>query len=155
MEAKEYKRRALDSLRERARQRGIEVTGRKDEPRLLLMRSDGLLLSYQEDWWRSAFKRSGYGGAFIFESEADDPLIRPAIVLLINLGDFLIPMRSPENLKQVEYFIGRLVRLASWCIEEKLQEFRALASEPGTALSKVERAAKTLREFSNLPDARS
>jgi hypothetical protein len=125
MDAKEYRRWALDSLRERARARGIEVTGRKDQPRLLLRRCDGLLVSYQEDWWRSAFKRSGYGGAFFFESDADDPQIQPAIVILINLGDFFIPIRSPENLKQVDYFIDRLVGLANWCIEEKLVEFRA------------------------------
>ena len=134
-------------------QRGIEVTGRKDEPRLLLKRSDGLLVSYQEDWWRSAFERSGYGGAFYFESETGDPLIKPAIVLLINLGDFFIPIRSPENLAQVDYFLDRLVQLANWCINERLEGFQALASEPGTALSKVEQAAKILREFPKRSDA--
>jgi hypothetical protein len=155
VDAREYKRWALDSLRERAQQRGIEVTGRKNEPRLLLARGDGLSITYYEDWWRSAFKRSGYGGSILFEIETSDPLVSPAIVLLINLPGFFTPMRSPENLEQIDYFIDRLVRLANWCIEEKLREFRALASEPGTAMSKVERTAKLLREFLKQPDAQS
>jgi hypothetical protein len=155
MTAKEYRRWALASLRERAMQRGIEVAGRKDQPRLLLAQRNGLLLSYQEDWWRSAFKRSGYGGFFAFECEHSDPESKPAIVLLMNLRKFFIPMRSPENLEQVDYFIDRLLRLSRWCIDEKLEEFSTLAREAGTALSKVERAAKTLREFMELPDAQS
>ena len=155
MEAKEYKRWALDSLREQAMHRGIEVTGRKNEPRLLLARSNGLSISYYEDWWRSPFKRSGYGGAFFFESDTDDPSINPAIVLLINLGKFFLPMRSPENLEQVDYFIDRLVQLSNWCVEEKQEQFRALARKPGTALSKVELACKTLREFENHGDVQS
>ena len=61
-------------------------------------------------------------------------------------------MRSPENLEQVDYFIDRLVQLANWCIEEKLEVFRALANEPGPALLKMERSAIALRAF---PDRKS
>ena len=147
MEANDYRRWALDALRERATHRDIEVSGRKNRPLLLLKRSGGLLISYQEDWWRSAFKRIGYGGAFIFESEPNNSLIEPSIVLLINLVDFFLPTRSPENLEQVDYFIDRLAQLASWCIEEKLEVFRALANEPGPALSKVSRTANALMDF--------
>ena len=107
------------------------------------------MISYQEEWWRSAFKRSGYGGALFFESGADNPTVGPAIVLLVNLGDFFIPMRSPETLQQIDYFIDRLVELVDWCVEEKLEEFSALANAPGSALSKAEQAANTLRKFSN------
>ena len=155
MTGAEYRRWALDALRERSAQRGIAVTGRKDRPRLLLASRDGLSLSYQEDWWRSAFKRSGYGGFFAFENEASDPQSQPAIVLLINLSKFFVPMRSPENVEQVEYFVDRLLLLSKWCVDEKLDEFRALASEPATTLSKAERAARTLREFMQLPHAES
>lgn len=147
MEAKDYKRWALDALRDRARNRGIHVSGRKNEPRLLLKQHDDLLISYQENWWRSAFKRSGYGGALFFEIESDNPQVAPAIVLLLNLGDFFIPMRSPENLRQVDYFIDGLVQLANWCIEKKLGEFRALAGASETSLSKIEKAANALRKF--------
>jgi hypothetical protein len=147
MEAKDYKRWALDALRDRAIHKGIQVSGRKNEPRLLLKQHDGLLISYQEDWWRSAFKRSGYGGALFFEIDTDNSQATPAIVLLVNLGDFFIPMRSPENLQQVDYFINRLVQLADWCVEEKLEEFRALASAAETSLSKVEKTANALRKF--------
>lgn len=152
MEVRDYKRWALDGLRERARQREIQVTGRKNEPRLLLRQCDGLLISYQEDWWRSAFKRSGYGGALCFESEANIPQVEPAIVPLLNLGAFFVPMRSPDSLHQVDYFIDRLVQLADWCIDYKLEEFRAMASAPTPALSKIEQATNTLREF---PDRQS
>ncbi len=147
MEAKEYRRWALDGLRERARERGIPVTGRKNEPRLLLGQSGGLSIFYLENWWRSAFKRSGYGGALYFESETGSPDSRSALVSLINIGDFFIPIRSPENLQQIDHFIDRLVQLSNWCIDEKLKEFHDLASALGTTLSKVEQAATELRQF--------
>lgn len=155
MTGAEYRRWALDSLRERAAGRGIEVTGRKDRPRLFLSRCDGLLVCYQENWWRSAFGRSGYGGSFEFESEASDPQREPAFVLLVNLPEFFVPMRSPETLAQIDYFIERLLRLSDWCVDEKSDELRALASETGTALSKAARAGKLLREFLQSPDAQS
>ena len=147
MDAKEYKRWALDSLRERAQARGIAVSGRKDEPRLLLWRSNDLSISYQEKWWRSAFRRSGYGGSLWFESDGIDDKISPAIVLLINLGDFFIPIRSPETAVDIDHFLDRLIQLVDWCVSEKLAEFQELAGKSGTALSKVELAAKHLREF--------
>lgn len=147
MEAKEYKRWALNGLREQAKERGIVVTGKKNEPRLLLRQRDDLLIFYQEEWWRSAFRRSGYGGSLWFEMQADNSLSNPAIVLLDNLRQFFLPMRSPENLAQIDYFIDRLVQLADWCANERLAEFSELARAPGTALSKVGRAAKELRQF--------
>ncbi len=147
MNAKDYKRWALDGLRERAQVRGISATGRKDELRLILRQRDDLSIFYQEKWWRSAFKRSGYGGSLWFESDGADHDINPAIVPLINLGDLFIPIRSPENTEQIDHFLDRLLQLADWCASAKLAEFQELARETGTALSKVTIAAKHLREF--------
>lgn len=146
MDAKNYKRWALDGLRERAEVRGIQVSGRKDYPRLLLRRCDDLLIYYQEEWWRSGFKRSGFGGSLWFEIEGRNDDLSPAIVLLMNLGDFFIPIRSPEDEGQIDHFLDRLGQLADWCADEKRAEFDGLARASGTTLSKVELAAKHLRE---------
>jgi hypothetical protein len=147
MDAKNYKRWALDGLRERAEARGIPVAGQNDEPRLLLRRCDDLSISYQEDWWRSALKRSGFGGSLWFEINGSNDDIGPVIVLLVNLGDFFIPIRSAEDEEGIDLFLERLVQLTDWCVKEKLEDFRELVRTAGTALSKMELAAKHLREF--------
>lgn len=147
MDGKVYKRWALDCLREQAEARGFLVSGRKDEPRLLLREIDGLHIFYQGRWWRSAFKQSGYGGSFGFDLKEADQNGRPVVVLLLNLGDFFIPIRSPESVAEVDHFLDRLIQLADWCAEEKLEEFRELALRSGEPILRLELAAKHLREF--------
>jgi hypothetical protein len=147
MEAKEYKRWALDGLREKALARGISVSGRRGCPRLLLRQSEKYSIHYQERWWRSAFKRSGYGGSLSFQSDRSDDAVNPTVVMLINLGDFFISARSPKTALQIDHFLDRLVQLADWCVSEKLEEFRELAEMSGNGFYKSCLAATLLREF--------
>jgi hypothetical protein len=149
MDAKEYRRWALDGLREQARARGILVSGRKDEPRLLLRQDATLSILYQERWWRSAFKRSGYGGSLLIESHRTDEAIKPTVFMLVNLGEFFISVRSPETTCEIDRFLDRLVQLADWCVNEKLAEILELAEMSEIGISKAHLAATLLREFSS------
>ena len=147
MDAKNYKRWALNGLRYQAEARGIEVKGRKDGPRLLLRKRRDLTAFYQERWWRSSLGRSGFGGSFEFESDAADEGIGLAIAPLINLPDFFLQIRSPRNVDEISYFLDRLVQLADWCVTEKFSEFQRLAQDPRHMLSKVSPTVLQIREF--------
>ena len=143
----QYRRWALDALRQRAMSRSIEVTGPKDRPCLFLARGLGLKILYQERWLRSGFQVSGYGGYLVISTGGEDLDYQPANVLLSNLPEIFTRIRAPQNLQEVDLYISRLGDLAQWCIERESEELLQLACAPGSSLSKACKAATIIRKY--------
>lgn len=143
----QYRRWALDLLRQRATARSIEVTGPKDRPCLFLARGFGLKILYQERWLRSGFQVSGYGGHLVISTDDEDPECQPAYVMLSNLPAIFTRIRAPQSLDEVDLYIDRLVNLAQWCIDRESEELLQLARAPGASLSKAYKAATIVCKY--------